>query len=415
MKKYIFLVGMLLFLPLSVNAATANIEFSSTNQGNNILVKAKVSSNEAISSYEYTLDYDNNKLELVEGNPFNNEYSNNNETKSFEKEFKFKIKSSGSSTITATSYAVTSIGNQNMKVNVKPLNVNGEKNSSNSLSDNNNLSSLEIEGFKLNPNFSKDITSYEISIDDGTEKINIKATAEDSKATIKGDGSHILNDGKNEIKITVISQNKDEKTYTILVNVKDKNPLKVTINDKEYTVLKNIESVKAPEGFKLSKTRIKEHDVQSYYNDKIKLTLVALKDENGNVALYIYDDSSDNYSKYFELSNNEFSFIPLNYSKKLEGYRIYTEVINDNEIKCLKLSSHSDYCVLYGLNLNTNKKGLYTYDIKDKTIQRYNKDLEKYNKEKLKNTRILIYILSATTLLFGIMTIVFAVKSSKRR
>ena len=66
------------------------------------------------------------------------------------------------------------------------------------------------------------------------------------------------------------------------------------------------------------------------------------------------------------------------------------------------------------MNLNTGEKGWYSYDKKEGTIQKYNKELEKIYKDKNNNTKVLIYILSGTTLIFGIATIVLAIKKSKR-
>lgn len=405
-----------MLLPVSVHAAEAKIELtSSVKSNNNVFVTTKVSSEEAIGSYEYTLDYDHDKLELVDGNPFTSTHSNNNETKSFENEFKFKIKSSGSSEISVISYSVTSISNKPMTVKVKSTVVDADKEADSGLSDNNFLSSLEVENFKISPSFNKDITSYELSINQDITEINIKATPSDSKAKVDGAGKHILNDGQNKIKITVTSESKDERVYTILVTLKEKTPLTVKVNGKDYTVLKNIESIKAPEGYKLSKSRINGKDVESFYNEKTKLTLVALKDENDKVSLFIYDAGDESYVAYNEISIKSFTFIPLPSNKKLAGYKVFTEVINEVETKCLKLYTDSSFCVLYGIDTNTNEKGFYTYDIDAKTIQRYNKDIDKYHKEKLKNTRMLIYILSGSTLIFGIMTIAFAVKSDKKK
>ncbi len=416
MKKFLFMVGVLMLLPVSVYAADAKIELtSSVKSNNNVFVTAKVSSEEAIGAYEYTLDYDHDKLDLVDGNPFNSVHSDNNETKSFEKEFKFKIKSSGTSEISVISYSVTSISNKPMNVKIKPTTVDASKEESSGLSDNNYLSSLEVENFKISPAFNKDITSYELVIEQDISEINIKATASDSKAKIDGIGKHILNDGENKIKVTVTSESKDERVYTIIVTLKEKNPLTVKVGDKEYTVLKNVEAIKAPEGYKLSKSRINEKDIESFYNDKTKLTLVALKDENDKVSLFIFDSDKDSYIAYNEIKNTNFTFVPLPYDLKLSGYRVFTEVINDIETKCLKLYSNSSFCIVYGIDTSTNKKGLYSYDIDNKTIQKYNKDIDKYHKEKLKSTQMLIYILSGTTLLFGITTIAFAVKSGKKK
>ena len=67
------------------------------------------------------------------------------------------------------------------------------------------------------------------------------------------------------------------------------------------------------------------------------------------------------------------------------------------------------------MNLKTGEKGWYSYNKKEETIQKYNTDIEDYYKEKIQNTKVLIYILSGTTLIFGISTIVLAIKRNKRK
>ena len=67
------------------------------------------------------------------------------------------------------------------------------------------------------------------------------------------------------------------------------------------------------------------------------------------------------------------------------------------------------------MNLNTGEKGWYSYNNKEDTIQKYNTDITAYYDEKINSTKILIYILAGTTLVFGISTIVLAIKKSKRK
>ena len=413
MKKFIFLLGVFLLLPISVNAANAKIDLTSSVENNNVIVKVNVNADEAISSYEYTLDYDNSKLELVDGNPFNSEHSNNNETKSFKKEFKFKIKNSGSTEVSVISYAVSNIANKPLSVKITSTTINVNKKETTSLSDNNYLSSLEIEGYKLSPSFDKNITSYELTINDDINEINVKATADNNKAKIQGDGKKLLNNGKNKINVTVISESKDDRVYSILVILNEKNPLTVTINKNIFTILTNIESIKAPAGYKITNSKIKGKNVQVFYNEKANITLVALKDNNDKTSLYTYNASNESYTPYIQIDSDKISLVPLFTKKKITGYSYFTEVINDSEVKCLKTNADSSFCIIYGIDIKTNKKGFYSYDIDYGNIQRYNNDINKIINEKLKNTKMLIYILSATTLLFGITTIAFAIKSNK--
>ena len=115
-------------------------------------------------------------------------------------------------------------------------------------SSNNFLSTLEIEGYNLIPAFDKQTINYTIDAKDG-ERINIKATAEDTRATISGIGNVKIEENKN-IEINVKAENGLERTYFININKKDeKNNIEENdskINENEYTAettTKKIETV----------------------------------------------------------------------------------------------------------------------------------------------------------------------------
>lgn len=418
MKKYLFIISLLLLLPFTVNAASADIDLKATptkaSVGSTITVDVNINGSTAIGSYEYTLDYDHSKLELVEGKSYNFEHANSNNVKSFNKEFKFKVKANGASKISVKSYAVTNYsGNENLSVTVNPVSINSS--GSSNQSDNNYLSNLEIEGYSLEPKFSKNTNNYILKIDDEIGSIKIKATPENNKASVIGAGERNLKVGDNRIEITVTSESGKDKTYTIKVTLSEQNPIKVTIDDKEYTVMRKIESYSDMKNYKLMKIKIDDQTVEALYNDKTGFTLILLKDTNGKTAFYKYDEGEKEYTKYYELKSDTLSVLPISADKKLKGYTLYKETIDDSLIECYKISSSSEFCAIYAINLADGEKDWYIYDITNNTLQRYNSDISDYYKEKMDSTVTLIYILSATTLLFGIMTISFAVKSGKKR
>lgn len=84
------------------------------------------------------------------------------------------------------------------------------------VNDINTLDSLEIDGVKLDPSFSKNVTNYQ-----GTttrDKINIKAIASDSGAKIDGNiGEQKLNFGANEFNIRVTSARGSVREYKIYI------------------------------------------------------------------------------------------------------------------------------------------------------------------------------------------------------
>ena len=420
MKKYIFLISLFLLMPSIVyanNSATIDITSSKENVsvGDTITTTVTINSDTPIGYYSYTLDYNPNKLKLLSASSYIVDSPNNNNTKKIKKDFKLKVIDKGTSKISVKSYAITSFSDEN-KINVKinPVTISTEGLIS-TYSNNNYLSTLKIDNYKLNPTFNKKTLNYKLNLNSDIEKINIVAKAESDKASVTGDGEISLLEGENKVEITVTSESGKEKIYTILITVKDENPIKVKFNDKEYTLVKNISALEIPEGYKAVKIKIDSEEVGALYSDITKYTLVGLKDENGNIRLYIYDEENNTYAPYNEIVFNKISFLPLETNETLEGYQTYNETINKVDLECYKLSSNSDYCIIYGMNINTGEKGWYSYNKKEESIQKYNNELFNVNNEKIKNSKILIYILSATTLIFGITTITLAIKKTKTK
>ena len=89
-------------------------------------------------------------------------------------------------------------------------------------SNNTNLSNLGIKpndftGFKTNK------TSYDVTVPNDVEKVTVYATAQDKKASIKGNGTQKLNVGKNTLNVVVTAEDGTQKTYTINVTREEGN------------------------------------------------------------------------------------------------------------------------------------------------------------------------------------------------
>lgn len=418
MKKYLFLISLFLLMPTIVcasNNATIDITSSkeSVSVGDTITATVTINSDTPIGYYSYILDYNPNKMKLLSASSYVVNSPNDSNTKKIKKSFKLKIIDQGTSKITVKSYAITSFSTEK-KINAKinPVTI-STSNLISTYSDNNYLSSLKVDGHKLTPSFNKKTLNYKLNLDGDVEKINVSATADNDKASVSGAGEISVLEGENKIEIVVTSESGKTRTYTILVTVKDENPIKVTINNKAYTLVKNISALDIPESYKAVKIKIDNEEIGALYSNITKYTLVGLKDSDENISLYIYDNKT--YTPYEEIIFKKISFLPLETEEKLKGYESYNETIDNIDIKCYKSSSDSDYCIVYGMNLNTGEKGWYSYNKKENTIQKYNDSEDNQNDEKMKNTKLLIYILSGTTLLFGITTITLAVKKSKKR
>lgn len=87
-------------------------------------------------------------------------------------------------------------------------------------STNNYLKTLSITNAKID--FKKGTLTYNITVDNKIDTINIKATAEDSKATVTGTGEKKLKEYLNTFDIVVKAENGTTRTYRINVSRKDK-------------------------------------------------------------------------------------------------------------------------------------------------------------------------------------------------
>ena len=112
----------------------------------------------------------------------------------------------------------------NNNANTNNNNVNNN-NTTTQKSGNNYLASLELSEEGLNPNFSRNVTNYSMSVGEGVQNIEVNARAEDARSAVYVDGNENLQDGDNNIYITVVAQNGARRTYTIVVN-KSSDPIK---------------------------------------------------------------------------------------------------------------------------------------------------------------------------------------------
>ena len=281
-------------------------------------------------------------------------------------------------------------GSRSIKINVVKKN-NSTINVNPNYSKNNYLKSLEVEEYQITPDFNKDTLEYTVTLTPGTEKINIKAQAEDNKANIKGIGEVSVSEGTNTINITVTAENGNEKVYKIIATNEEKDPIIVNINSNEYTVIKKAEILGSIDGYKNSTVDINGFSIPTLFNEITKVNLVGLKDKDGNIKLFSYDSKTGKYREYIEISFNKMNlYIKENNKSKYKKVKIK---VNDIEVIAYKIDGIDDYYLLYGTNTLTGNTGYYLYDTEENSIQRYNTILlEKVTKEKDKYLSLVIVL-----------------------
>ena len=450
MKRNIYkllIVGIISIFPtIKANAATGYIDIYASQKevivGQTTTVSVYCKADSVIGTCEYTLDYNSNVLKLTSIGDTSSCNSSGycmygvNSKSSAAKTFTFKVISAGSSKVSAksismldmntleemsTSVDATTITGKTQSSNNTPSNNNQKPNNNNNnntqtnYSTNNNLSSLTIEGYKLEPEFNKDKTEYTVTLPSNIEKIKVSAQAEDNKATIKGTGEIEVSEGENKIEIIVTSEKGTTKTYIIKATVKDENPIEITINNKKYTVVKRKSLLTKPETYEEKEIEINQTKIPAFYNETTKYTLVGLKDENGTINLFIYDDIKNKYIEYKEISFNTIKIIPTTPTKPLKDSYKTTITINDNKIEAYKFNELSNYSYIYCINTETGEESWYRYEETENTLQKYYEDENKHLEEKINESNKIIIILGSIVILLGITTIISLFKRKKTK
>lgn len=411
----------LLVMPKTVFAASGKINVSGTSTvvvGNNVTVTVTLSSSTLIGSWEMSLNYDKNYLQLrsatSESNGIRMAASTATGVKSKSYTFTFKTLKKGSTSVSVggyLAYAYADLSEISLSSNSKKINIITQAELEASYSKNNNLASLGVEGFTLTPEFNANTLEYSVIVPEDTKNVNITGTVQDKKASITGVGVQQVNQGNNKFLVTVKAENGSEKTYTINVDVKDENPIEVTVGDKKYTVVKIKENLPIASLYNEYSIKINEFDIPAYKNDYTGLVLVGLKDTEGNISLFIYDDENNSYKEYSELKSSQITIYPLKPEENIEGYKKGNVKIQDIDVEGFYLNEDSDFFVIYGVNVETGDKGFYMYDKKMQTLIKYNDELSSLLSEKIK---LYTYIIIGFISLFVVMLIIIIVLVCKK-
>lgn len=158
---------------------------------------------------------------------------------------------------------------------------NSATNTNKNLSTNNKIKELSVEGYNL-----KDAgnSTYELTVDNNVQSINIAGKAEDSKATVSGTGKKDLKIGANKFTVTVKAESGAKKDYTINVTRKDGFYLK-DLNKLLSDTDKNNNIVIVKKGDVISKEifdsikQSKQSVTFNYYNEKDQLEFSWMIDE----------------------------------------------------------------------------------------------------------------------------------------
>lgn len=381
---FILLIGIFTLSITKVDAATGTVTISSNKSqvviGNTVTYTVKVSASKPLGVFQYYISYDSSMLSLTSGESSGAPVFTGSE-KSKTYTFKFKAKKAGTATVKFNVSGGYTFDQESLSLASKSKSVKiiTQEQLEASYSKNNNLSKLGVEGYTLSPTFSPSITSYTVNLPANTETIKVTGTKADSSASVEGLGTKSVEDGSNTIKIVVTAENGSTKTYTINAIVEELDPINVIVNDKEYTVVRKAKLLEAPSSdFIASTTKLNDHDIPTLFNKKANMTLVGLKDSEGNINLFIY--ANNTYTKYNQYTFDKVTLHILDkeindYIKKEDIELINTNIIaipkTDNNKITTYILKDDKYNYFYAINLENGKENIYRFDKEENTVQRH--------------------------------------------
>ena len=259
-------------------------------------------------------------------------------------------------------------------------------------------SDATLKNLGINPNdfsgFKKTQTTYNVTVPNSTEKINIYAKATDSKATVTGTGSKTLKEGSNSFSVKVTAADKKTtKTYTLNITRKSEENEKKEQKEEKEEEEQEQEQVKTALGvYKLSLQGIGDNNL----TEEIELN----KEFDRGTFEYLCDVSSD--IKKVTVNAEAYEY---NNSLKITG--------NENELKfgeniiTVSVSDGKD-TIKYTIKVNKEENE----KTENLQVQTQETDINKHNKTKALKMIIIGGIIILT---FIVALIIYYIKKVKNK
>lgn len=329
----------------------------------------------------------------------------------------------GSATITVKPTSISDDNGNDLSLGTKTLTLNVNNGSSSSgnggvtnKSNDATLKSLAIDGIDISPEFKSDVLEYKATAEAGTEKVKINATTNNSKATVSGAGEVSVSDGANKLEIVVTAEDGSIKTYVITLEVKDYDPITVKIKNKEYTVVRKESDLPEVDLFEKSKVEIGNEEVVGYYNDKLNIYLIGLKDDKGNISLYVYDTKKDSYVEYKWVTVGGVTLWLKDAPSKLENFTKYSITIKNTNTSIYKISKSDKVGLIYGTNVVTGNTSYYIYDKEEETLARYyDKEVDIYKNKISDYKNYLMLFMGIVSIIIIISVVISLIRGRKKK
>lgn len=430
MKKILVsLIAVVLFVPtMIVNASSASISVGASNTvmvGNNVTVTVTIAGKNGgkLGGWQANLSYDSSLLQLTGasteggGTRMAGYASSAPGLASKKYTFTFKALKSGSAKVSVNSFSIWDFDENVMSATggSKTIAIKTKEQIEASYSDNANLKSLSVGEYNLTPAFSKNVKEYTVEVPNDVESVVISASKEDANASVDGSGEKSLVEGNNKFNIVVTAQKGNSQTYVVNVYRKELNPINVSIDGKNYTLIRKVENLPKYKTFTESTTTYEDTEIPSLYNQNTGMTLIGVKDDDGNVSTFIYEDGNIK-NIYIELDNYAYSLLPLELKKSdlFKDYEIKTVEISGVSVQAYTLDN-SKYVVIYAQNVFDGEENYYSYFMSDGSFQVYNEDIAKSYEKRITNFKYVLYGLVGVILIQFLILIIRKPKKSKKK
>lgn len=365
--KILFILYLSIFtFPILVNAST----YLSTSTNNPIVGQDfNVSLNidyagKKISQASYIISYNNDMFSLKKLNWMHNVGTYYVETVSdydyiyIEKENDGKYWNTGIPVELTFEVKKTGEGSIRLKENGKAYYENGDevnqqiidipKITAKKPSSNKKLHLLYVEGYKISPTFSNNITSYNVIVESDVAEVTVKAEPLEDGQTITGTGVRKLDYGDNRVDVVVRAEDGTTRTYQVMIHRTDNRTgdttLKsLTVTNTKIAYEKDVTSYQAEVGKDVDKVLIKATP-----NDGFATVSGDIGEKKLNIGENIFKinvESSGNKTQTYTITINKLNRIiePEKPSSKLASLSVNGIGVNlDNEFKTYTIGVESD-------------------------------------------------------------------------
>ena len=360
--KGVLMLLMCLLFTLNVFAADGQISFSDpqASSGSEVNVTMKISASEGtrLADATVTLTYPQDRLEFVSGTDASggagtirvHGVTNGGGSNVLEYNLKFNTSSAGTYTIGIDTQEVydedgamvnmTHLGSSTVTVSAAE-----------GLSQNADLSTLELSPGSLEPAFDPSVTSYSTSVGASVELLGINAIAADPGASVMIQNNEGLQMGENTVTVSVTAPDgQTVKDYVILVNKVEGGPeapvtdaeasmdtdiaegVQLSSRGKTITIMYPGEGVAVPEGFTEAIITIDGQKVRGWFwgaDEDPEYCVVYGMNDKGELNFYRYDLEEKTIQRYFSdpmsadaVSNAEYTELMTQYDELQQSYEL---------------------------------------------------------------------------------------------